>query len=678
MHKLGSDPTNLSTSGMSLFANARNTSISGGSFVTVSMGGVNVQQHPTTLQRGLDLLNEHIASGAIHDSAERYDPPKCLPRTREAILRKIMDWVERCPENKGLFLWLYGPAGAGKSAIAQTIAERCEELGLLAASFFFSRTAAGRNDISRLVSTIVYSLIRTIPEIRDHVLTLLGNDPQILSRAASSQMRMLVIDPLNMVSPAILAHRPRFIIIDGLDECGNSDSQREILKFLASANDRLNAQLLFLIASRPEPIIRLTLNSDIFNSTMFTIALDDSYQTDLDLHQYLQTHFQEIKAMHPMRQHIPTSWPSHEDINTLIYKANGQFIYAATVVRYVQSPRHRPEDQLASILALRSDKDAPFSGVDSLYLQILSSVNKEVLDKVLEILACLVFIRGDGHDYIKGSARMLEDFLCYKRGDLDILMSNFHSLIYFPPSEKLRRPIRVHHASFCDFLVDRGRSHEFFLDAQTREATLVYRWILYMEKFHEQQKWSLAKMAQWMDMEFRHISHSACTPQLTDVLSYFNFFDILKGNDQWKQSLRYVPGFIYWLYENRSSGGLSLKAFTCQLQHFDEYILHALCSLSLPLQKCLPAAISLPSFYGQGDNAFQMILIIDSLTSLDISPLFYGQADPPKRDTTFLKMLQFINEFFRDSSRSGSFCVTESSYSNLALYCAKVVFDPAW
>ncbi|KIM37007.1 hypothetical protein M413DRAFT_52709, partial [Hebeloma cylindrosporum] len=272
--------------------------------------------------------------GAIHDSAERYDPPKCLPRTREAILDKIMDWVELRTENKELFLWLYGPAGAGKSAIAQTIAEMCEERGLLAASFFFSRTAAARNNMSRLVSTIVYSLIRTIPEIRDHVLTHLGNDPQILCRTPSSQMRILVIDPLNTVSPAVLAHRPRFIIIDGLDECGNSGSQREILKFLACPSSRLNTPLLFLIASRPEPDIRLTFNADILKSISHSICLPNSSETSKDLRLFLQTKFHEIKLLHPMRSHIPPSWPSDDNITTLVMRASGQFIYASTVIHY--------------------------------------------------------------------------------------------------------------------------------------------------------------------------------------------------------------------------------------------------------------------------------------------------------------------------------------------------------
>ena len=437
-----------------------------------------------TNELGLDLLSQHIAPGAIHNSAERYDPPKCLPRTREAILRKIMAWVEMRAENMELFLWLYGSAGTGKSAIAQTIAEICEQAGLLAASFFFSRTAAGRNDMSRLVSTIVYQLIQTIPEIGDRVLTLLGKNPHILSRAPSSQMRILVIDPLNALLPTILAERPGFIIIDGLDECGRPDSQREILQLLASAVSQLKTPILFLIASRPEPIIRSTFNSDIFTSVMHTIPLQPSFEASQDIRHYLQTKFQEVKTMHPMRQHIPLSWPSDDDIQALVYKATGQFIYAATVVRYVQSSHHRPEDRLATILALRSEKDAPFASVDSLYSQILSSIDKERIDRVLDILGCLVFVWGDGHDHIIGSARKLDDFLDYRPGDVDILMNDLHSVVYVPTPDNQHNglPMRMYHGSLRDFLIDRRRAREFFLDSQTIHASLACRWIWYMEK----------------------------------------------------------------------------------------------------------------------------------------------------------------------------------------------------
>ena len=76
----------------------------------------------TIFTLGREFLAKRVAHGALHNAAERYDPPKCHPRTRETILRKIMDWIYS-PEGQARHLWIYGPAGSGKSAIAQTIVE---------------------------------------------------------------------------------------------------------------------------------------------------------------------------------------------------------------------------------------------------------------------------------------------------------------------------------------------------------------------------------------------------------------------------------------------------------------------------------------------------------------------------------------------------------------------------
>ncbi|KIM37004.1 hypothetical protein M413DRAFT_31173 [Hebeloma cylindrosporum] len=691
MNMGSSDTTNIATSEVSWWANATNTLINGGTFLSVSVGDVNLQRS-LIIQRGmsvlpidcgrcyisglgLDLLNQNIASGAIYDSAERYDPPKCLPRTREAILCKIMDWVERRPENKELFLWLYGPAGAGKSAIAQTIAEMCEERGLLAASFFFCRTSSGRNDMYRLVSTILYQLIRTIPEIRDHVLTLLGKDPQILSSAPASQMRSLIVDPLSKLSPTILTKRPGLIIMDGLDECGNPDSQREILKFLASATSRLMIPLLFLIASRPEPTIRLTFNTDILKSITHFISLPDSAQSDRDLRLFLRTEFQEIRVMHPMRLHIPPSWPSDGEIEALVVKASGQFIYVSTVIRYIRSSCHRPDDRLATILALQSN-DQPFSGLDSLYLEILSGIKKEYLDKVLDILRCLVFLWGAEMGYVSAAPERLEDFLGYRPGDLEIYMADLHALIYLPPPEKPHDPIRIHHASFPDFLVDPARSREFFLDAPTAHANIAYRWIPYMDKYGQIEDWGAKTKACAVHEEFYQIAREACSPELVELLTHFNFFDILKGNDCYDFSIWHIPAFLTWLCENRRSGALSAKAFNIQFQHFDQYVHHGLAALPPLHQKCIPAAVSLTEFYGCRDNAIRMIMIIGSISRL--SHLFFNYPEAQKLDPSFRNTLQFLHHFFIDPSRSRSYCVTRLSYKCLALRCAEVIFDPTW
>ncbi|KAF8066467.1 hypothetical protein FPV67DRAFT_1417372, partial [Lyophyllum atratum] len=87
--------------------------------------------------------------GAAYNSQDRYPPPKCHPGTREPILKEVYEWIENSVMTKvGSLMWLHGPAGAGKSAIAQTVAETCAERGQLAASFFFSRGSYRRDTIT--------------------------------------------------------------------------------------------------------------------------------------------------------------------------------------------------------------------------------------------------------------------------------------------------------------------------------------------------------------------------------------------------------------------------------------------------------------------------------------------------------------------------------------------------
>jgi hypothetical protein len=270
-------------------------------------------------------------------------------------LKKIMDWVKDA--NKvALILWLYGPAGAGKSAIAQTIAELLEEAGLLAAAFFFSRNAAGRDDKTPLVATLVYQLVKSIPEIRAHVLEAVEQDPALFSCSIQAQIQALIIKPLNAVAndetlaPTLLS-RPRLIILDGLDECRTTSAQTQILNALSTAVKDLHIPLCFLIASRPEHDIRQAFNDQTgLGSLSFSIALDDTYQPDDDIRVFLQSTFDEIKRKHPSRAHFPTSWPSSEDIRRLVKKSSGQFIFASTVAKYVNSRRHWPPDRLKIIL----------------------------------------------------------------------------------------------------------------------------------------------------------------------------------------------------------------------------------------------------------------------------------------------------------------------------------------
>jgi len=151
-------------------------------------------------------------------------------------------------------LWFWGAAGAGKSAIAQSLAELCEEQNLLLGSFFFSRNAPYRGNSLHLFASLAYQIVRAIPEIGGLVGSAVERDPLIFHQSLETQYATLIAYPLrhfleqNSTEHLLL---PRLVIIDGLDECTDG-TQRQILDVILKVTRRFSLPLLFLVASRPE------------------------------------------------------------------------------------------------------------------------------------------------------------------------------------------------------------------------------------------------------------------------------------------------------------------------------------------------------------------------------------------------------------------------------------------
>jgi hypothetical protein len=415
-----------------------------------------------------DLLEKYVVPGAFHDSAERYDPPKCYPHTREAVLERIMRWVND-PANEAQIMWMFGPAGAGKTAIAQSIAEMCFQSGRLAASFFFSRNASGRDNETRFISTLVYQLVRAIPEIRDTVDQALREDPLLFSRSLHVQAQSLISGPLNdlhLTSAGFQKSRPALIIVDGLDECGEPKSQRYLLDVLSTATRNLTYPLLFFIASRPEQVIRDSFNKESMHSLTIRLALDDTYKSNEDIERFLQSKFLEIIQNHPAGADIPSGWPSNNEIRQLVEKSSGQFIYASTVMKFVESTHHLPQDRLDVVFGLVTpDSAVPFTELDALYNQILSNVVQ--VEKAIEILMVLVSFR-----QLSRRPDILDSFFSYKPGLTRAILSDLHSILYLPPKEDKKGKIKILHASLSDFLLDPSRSGRFYGDLAKSHITI--------------------------------------------------------------------------------------------------------------------------------------------------------------------------------------------------------------
>ncbi|PPQ93364.1 hypothetical protein CVT25_014585 [Psilocybe cyanescens] len=417
---------------------------------------------------GFERLQEYVAYGAFHDSGERFDPPKCHPNTRVAIINRIMDWINGLNEDtrEALIMWLYGAPGAGKSAIAQTIAEILHGQQFFLASFFFARNDPQRGVAKWLVTTLAYQLAAKLPPVfRERVALTFEQDPLIVTKSLEAQFMALVREPLlELLHSGFSTNDHIVVIIDGLDECDDPKVQARIIDLSFRLLDSRDLPLKILVASRPEVDISSSFDRKPF-SMLARIPLDDDYQSEEDIRHFLADKFNEIKTQHPLRSYIPIDWPDEDSLDTLVQKSSGQFIYSSTVVKYTTSARHRPTHRLEIVLGIQLPKagDSPFAELDALYRHILMGV--EDVDLILQIIGFIIL---HPPNYVN-SVTFIEAFLSLAPGDVQLLMHSLGSLIsvenhpYYPNDPEMLT-IRILHASLKDYLLDQSRSEEFFLD----------------------------------------------------------------------------------------------------------------------------------------------------------------------------------------------------------------------
>ena len=429
---------------------------------------------------GFGLLAKNTCIEARHNSGKHSDESKCHPGTRVEILKQLVQWASGAIY-KPPIKWLHAPAGAGKTMILKTIAESLHDQNLLLADFFFCRTATGRNNAQQLFATMAYQVCMNIPASRRYIEEAVDRNPLVFNQSLQAQAEGLIITPLLQLSrdqglPACCA---RVIIIDGLDECYDPDTQREVLTVLEKTIRKLSAPVAILIASRPELHIRQMFDLDDLNRSSSRIALDAMYKPDDDIRRFLVDKFQQIQKHHPLRTLPPMSepWPASEDINTLVKKASGQFIYASTVIKFVESSRHNPTRRLEVVLGSETPGNLkPFGQVDDLYATIFQGIDEKDRTAVLEILATLLCSFSASLVTITfvplESPKFFASFLEIETSEIRRLLLDLESLLAVDADDS---PITIFHASLTDFLFDKFRSGPFFIDRGMTNERLARR-----------------------------------------------------------------------------------------------------------------------------------------------------------------------------------------------------------
>ena len=404
------------------------------------------------------LLNL-VSMGAAYNSQERDPAPRCHPETRKEILEKINAWVTAGAEGTSI-LWLHGPAGAGKSAIAQTVAETCAGRNQLAATFFFARTVARRNAVRFLFPTMALQIALSSPEKRQKLDNIFKHDPYISERAMGS---IELIASLYGDCQYPIPSSPFLVVIDGLDECHGHDDQCLILKQVSHIIHTYRLPLRFLIVSRPESHLLEAFEEPALVNVANRLSLYGDFRAYNDVFIYLRNEFSRIyesKRHKDIMEFVPRPWPSDDAIQRIVRKSGGYFIYASTVIRFTDEEYFEPPERLDQVLnhsiSSTVPDSTPFAELDKLYIQILSSCPKPQIPFLKCILGYAVFNfnpRGIGH---------IASFLHLSPGKVKLALRGLRSIVSF---EGTREPLKLMHASFGDFLADGARAGTYHIDS---------------------------------------------------------------------------------------------------------------------------------------------------------------------------------------------------------------------
>ncbi|RXW15332.1 hypothetical protein EST38_g10517 [Candolleomyces aberdarensis] len=405
-----------------------------------------------------------------------------------------MDWIQD-RQNPQRLLCMTGAAGAGKSALQQTIAERCQNGGILACTYFLSADDPTRNTTRTLVATIAYQIGLCNPALRKIIRTAVEDDPLVFSRSLKAQMTALIVDPVQRLRNTgfDVETLPYAILIDGLDECKGEDCQGEVLAVIKESLLDTNTPFRIFIASRPEWAIRTALERDgDLHEVAYHIQLSDKYDATADIRRYLWRKLRDIGSRSRDPRAKSSSWLTEEHIETLVRAASGQFIYAATVVKYVSERRTSPVDRLRTVLTWTPDQAhtaRPFEKLDILYSNILRAAKDayEAIDTNSGRDFLLLF-RAHHHNATRGLAERhcplqmgriysIKDYdrriLNLEEGTVDILISDLRSLVTVDDTRRITE-LRIYHRSFSDFLCSESRAKDLFV-SESRILTLIVK-----------------------------------------------------------------------------------------------------------------------------------------------------------------------------------------------------------
>ena len=368
--------------------------------------------------------------------------------TREKIFGEIGRWLDDIDAPN--VLWIVGSPGSGKSTVASSLVSQLMKRGRMGSNFAFKRGNITLSDPAAVWRTIAHDLARYDDSFASILAAVLKSGTVDPGRPdIASHFESLIMEPWTKRHNQSLPHDIPVIVLDGLDECGSDPSQAGQRKALLDTFvhwSHLPRKFKLIITGRDERV-NLSFRSCCKQIELPTGA-DVNMDTTQDIRNFFERRFAEIGGL------SLDGWPGDKVLDTLTARAAGLFIWAETVIRFVE--QGLPDEQLEHVLVGNLGEG---DNVTNLYRQILELLFGDANDRMLNVLhqVATVIVLAKITLHVDD----LPSFVLQPKASVTVILNKLSSVI----SVGSDSGIRIRHLSFAEFMCDPHRCPQrFYID----------------------------------------------------------------------------------------------------------------------------------------------------------------------------------------------------------------------
>jgi hypothetical protein len=333
-------------------------------------------------------------------------------------------------------------------------------------------------------------LAYNVPSLQRHIRDAVADQSNIASLSLSDQWRRLVLSPLSKLESD--SCRPYILVVDALDECDNEDDIRNILHLLAEAGSLKTDRLRIFLTSRHEILIQRGFHQ-MLEARHQDFVLHNILPplVDRDIAIFLKYNLRHIRE----ESGLEAGWPGDEAIENLVRSASGLFIWAATACQFIRKGRRFATDRLSMILKDNPVDDSTTnssiddSSTDGSAIEDSAIAPEQQLNRIYTTV-----LENSVRNYTKQEKKKWYKLLRQTLGPIIVLFSplsafslaslldvqvegviqtldDLHSILDIP--KDYFRPLRLHHPSFRDFLLNKDRcGKHFYVDERQAHQAL--------------------------------------------------------------------------------------------------------------------------------------------------------------------------------------------------------------